>query len=94
MRLKNNKASELVTSDIADITYSDDVQPRFIRRTEVQKITGLGASSIYQLQRDGDFPLAVQLSERRVAWIESEIQEWVKNRIAARAARKSNEVQA
>lgn len=87
MRLKNNKACELVT-------YSTAIEPRFIRRTEVQKITGLGASSIYQLQREGDFPLAVQLSERRVAWVESEIQEWVKKRIAARAARKSNGVPA
>lgn len=60
------------------------VEPCLIRRTKVQKITGLCASSIYQLQRDGEFLHAVQLSERRVAWIESELQQWINDRIAVR----------
>lgn len=60
--------------------------PRFIRRREVQKLTGLGASSIYQLQRMGNFPQSVQISERRVAWVESEVVEWISQRIADRPA--------
>jgi len=49
---------------------------RLIRRKEVQAKTGLGASSIYALMADGLFPQCINLSERRVAWIESEVDEW------------------
>ena len=67
-------------------TNQQTTAPRLIRRSDVQKITGLGASSIYQLQRDNDFPQSIQLSERRVAWIESEVLDWIQNRIDARTA--------
>lgn len=84
----------LLNSDTATpattTTSNQTTTPRLIRRSEVQKLTGLGASSIYQLQREGDFPQSVQVSERRVAWVESEVAEWVSNRIAARTA--SNDV--
>ena len=55
---------------------------RLIRRKEVQDKTGLGASSIYAMMAKGDFPKPLQLSERRVAWIESDIDSWVADRIA------------
>ena len=75
----------LLNSDTATPAATQTTAPRLIRRTEVQKMTGLGASSIYQLVRDGDFPKPVQLSERRVAWIESEVAQWVSDRIAGRS---------
>ena len=46
---------------------------RLIRRKEVQAKTGLGASSIYAMMKSGEFPQCLNLSERRVAWIESDI---------------------
>ena len=55
---------------------------RLIRRKEVQAKTGLGASSIYALMRNGEFPQCLNLSERRVAWIESEVDSWVSECIA------------
>lgn len=55
---------------------------RLIRRKEVQTKTGLGASSIYAMMNTGDFPQCINLSERRVAWVESEIDQWVSERIA------------
>lgn len=54
---------------------------RLIRRKEVEAITGLGASSIYALMKQGTFPQCLNLSERRVAWIESEVQDWIDARI-------------
>ncbi len=62
------------------------VQPRLIRRKEVQTKTGLGASSIYVMMRNGDFPQCLNLSERRVAWIESEVDQWIAERIAQHKA--------
>ena len=55
---------------------------RLIRRKEVQAKTGLGASSIYAMMKQGKFPKAITLSERRVAWIESDVDQWIAERIA------------
>ena len=55
---------------------------RLIRRKEVQAKTGLGASSIYAMMQQGTFPKAINISERRVAWIESDIDKWIAERVA------------
>lgn len=54
---------------------------RLIRRKEVQNKTGLGASSIYAMMKQGKFPKSIILSERRVAWLESDIDQWIAERI-------------
>lgn len=54
---------------------------RLIRRKEVQTKTGLCASSIYALMKQGKFPHPIHLSIRRVAWIESEVDLWIEERI-------------
>lgn len=59
---------------------------RLIRRKEVQIKIGMGASSIYAEMAKGRFPKPVSLSEKRVAWIESEVDEWIAERIASRNA--------
>ena len=55
---------------------------RLIRHKEVQAKTGLGASSIYAMMKSGEFPQCLNLSERRVAWIESDIDKWIAERVA------------
>ena len=55
---------------------------RLIRRKEVQAKTGLGASSIYAMMKSGEFPQCLNLSERRVAWIECDIDKWIAERVA------------
>lgn len=59
---------------------------RLIRRKEVQAKTGLGASSIYAMMKSGEFPQCLNLSERRVAWIESDIDLWISERIKSHKA--------
>lgn len=59
---------------------------RMIRIAQVQEQTGLPRSTIYDLIADGRFPKQVKLSERCSAWVESEIQDWISERIAAHAA--------
>lgn len=71
------------------MTLSENQQienQRFIRRKEVQAKTGLGASSIYAMMKQGKFPKAITLSERRVAWIESDVDQWISERIASHKA--------
>ena len=59
---------------------------RLIRRKEVQVKTGLGASSIYAMMKQGKFPQCISLSERRVAWLESDIDQWIAERVASHKA--------
>jgi len=59
---------------------------RLIRRKEVQDRTGLGASSIYAMMKIGKFPKCLNLSERRVAWLESDIDSWIAERVAEHQA--------
>ena len=54
---------------------------RIIRRPEVESITGLGRSVIYDKMADGTFPHSVPIHGRCVGWVESEIQTWVSERI-------------
>jgi len=56
---------------------------RFIKRKEVETITGLSRSSIYAKMESGSFPSAIKLGERSVAWIYDEVLEWAKNRVLA-----------
>ena len=56
---------------------------RFLRLPEVQARTGLSRSTIYVRLDQGRFPRPVSLGSRAVGWIESELDEWIRERIAA-----------
>ncbi|WP_332408370.1 AlpA family transcriptional regulator [Vibrio metschnikovii] len=48
-------------------------------------MTGLGRSTIYKFMADEtDFPKSVPLGGRAVAWVESEIEEWMESRLSMR----------
>jgi prophage regulatory protein len=68
--------------------YQDHTQPidRLLRLPEVESLVGLRRSAIYARLQTGEFPQAVKLGPRAVAWPESEIQAWIASRI--RASRK------
>ncbi len=58
---------------------------RFLRLKEVMSLTGLGRSTIYKFMADEtDFPKSVPLGGRVVAWVESEIEEWMESRLSMR----------
>ena len=59
---------------------------RILRRKEVETVTGLGRSVIYELMADGTFPKSVPLlvNGRSVGWIQSKVQQWISERIEAR----------
>ena len=54
---------------------------RFLRISAVEALTGLSRTTIYDWSAQGRFPRAVRLSERAVRWIESEVEEWIRERI-------------
>ena len=55
---------------------------RFLRLPEVLARTGLSRSTIYVRLDQGRFPRPVSLGGRAVGWIEEEVEEWIRERIA------------
>ena len=56
-------------------------QVRFLRLPEVLARTGLSRSTIYVRLDQGSFPRPVSLGGRAVGWIETEVDEWIRERI-------------
>ena len=54
----------------------------FIRLSEVQRSTGYSKAWIYRLINEQRFPQSVKIGSRSIAFIESEIEEWINQRIA------------
>lgn len=57
---------------------------RLLRRPEVESCTGLSRARIYESMDAGRFPRPVKIGPRAVAWVESEIDDWLRQRIADR----------
>jgi prophage regulatory protein len=58
-------------------------QLRLLRRPQVVDRTGLRPTLIDSLERRGEFPRRVKISERAAGWIEHEVNDWIAQRIAA-----------
>jgi prophage regulatory protein len=59
---------------------ADDI---FLRIADVEHQTSLKKSTLYVLAKKGDFPAPVRLGKRASRWLQSEILEWMRDRIAA-----------
>ncbi|WP_171393453.1 AlpA family transcriptional regulator [Vibrio mediterranei] len=57
---------------------------RFLKLKEVMQKTALSRSAIYRKMDEGSFPKSVSLGDRAVAWIESEVEEWMEKILLAR----------
>jgi prophage regulatory protein len=56
----------------------------FISRHEVERITNMSRSWIYQAMAENRFPQSVQCSASSVRWVLSEVQAWMEDKIRAR----------
>ena len=54
---------------------------KILRLKEVKTRTGLGRSTIYLRIAQGSFPRSIALGERAVGWLESDLDEWINERI-------------
>ncbi|CAI0781695.1 helix-turn-helix transcriptional regulator [Serratia fonticola] len=54
----------------------------FIRLPEAMTRTGYSRSGLYKLISQGLFPKPVKIGTRSIAFIESEVDEWINQRIA------------
>lgn len=53
-----------------------------IRLSEVQRRTGYSKAWIYRLLKESRFPKSIKIGSRSIAFVESEIDEWIDQRIA------------
>ena len=60
--------------------------PKLIRIKSVIELTGLSKSYVYDLSTRNLFPKSIQLvpGGTSVAWVESEVEGWIEERIAER----------
>ena len=60
----------------------DTIREALIRRKQVEARTGLARSTLYKLMSKGDFPAALSLTGRAVAWRSTDVDRWIASRIA------------
>lgn len=64
--------------------------PRMLPLKQVVHYTGLSSTTIYDMldkksnRYDSTFPIQVKLSKGRVAWVESEVADWIESKMATR----------
>ncbi len=52
--------------------------PSFLRLPQVKQRTALSRSSIYAKMQNGDFTSPINLGGRSVAWIDHEVEDWIR----------------
>jgi prophage regulatory protein len=69
--------------------------PRLERIAEIVARTGMSRATIYQRMKAGTFPQSVPIGDNSVAWVSSEIDAWIAERVANRdSARIHKEIEA
>ena len=51
-----------------------------LKRSEVVRLVGLGYTTVWRLEKEGEFPARRKLSAHRVGWLLSEVEAWIVNR--------------
>src|SRR5688500_16755351 len=80
--LPSERVSEQVPTAAAAAPTRDNESrlPRLLPFREVAQRVALSRSTIWRLERAGQFPKRRRLSVNKVAWWEPEIEEWLRNR--------------
>jgi len=59
---------------------------QLLRLKQVEEKTGLKRSQIYLYMKTGTFPRSIKIGPSSVAWLESEIDEWINLKLSGREA--------
>jgi len=55
---------------------------KILRLPDVLQRCGLSRSSLYAQMAEGQFPQSVKISTRSVGWVESDLDDWIQDRIS------------
>lgn len=58
---------------------------RLLKLPEVERLTGLCRSTIYEHMQKGTFPKSVKVGRRAATWSESAVQTWIADRVEGRS---------
>ena len=64
----------------------DQAKPRqsaVVSRDDLIVLTGLSETTLWRLEKAGDFPAKIRLSVRRVGWLRGEVEAWLRSRRTA-----------
>ncbi len=53
---------------------------KYIRFKELRKSIPLGRTTIWRMMREGRFPQSRRIGKMATAWLESEVEDWIKER--------------
>src|SRR5438094_4051254 len=76
-----SRATQLPAQATAPPLDSGPRLPRLLPFREVRQRVGLSRSSVWRMERAGQFPPRRRVSVNKVAWWEPEIEEWLQNRL-------------
>lgn len=62
----------------------DTSNVRIIRKSELLERVGYSDVQIWRMEKAGKFPKRVKLGPKAVGWVESEVSDWIKERMEAR----------
>jgi prophage regulatory protein len=60
-----------------------DESMRYIRFKELRKLVPLGRTTIWKMMKEGRFPQSYRIGRAATAWLESEVEEWIKEHACA-----------
>jgi len=61
-----------------------DQQNRIIRKPELFSRLGLSDATIWRMEKSGKFPRRIQIGGKAVGWFDTEINDWLNQKSAAR----------
>lgn len=82
LKAKCREGSPHVSDEVPDVAIARTQPLKLLRFAAVRDRTGLSRSTIWRLERRGDFPRHRRISPNAVAWVEHEILEWIASRIS------------
>ncbi|MGV2136985.1 helix-turn-helix transcriptional regulator [Agrobacterium sp. 16-2014-1-2a] len=65
--------------------HQNDNTPALISLNDACKMTSMSRTMLNRYRSEGRFPVAVELGDRRVAFVRSEVTAWVQDKIDSRA---------
>ena len=72
---------KFVSADRTRLPAEPEPLLRLLRFAEVRRRTGLSRTTIWRLERSGEFPRHRRISANAVAWVEQEISIWIRSKI-------------
>jgi prophage regulatory protein len=68
------------------MNHANDNSPMLISLNDACRLTSMSRSMLNRYRAESRFPVAVDLGDRRVAFVRSEVTDWIQTKISARVS--------